>query len=113
MLSPLLAARPESRGDSVEVSTSLRVQHKRCLPDHQSIVHDQSNVWLALTAPFGAVQEQPVLQEERKRSTHLSTPLYRDPHASVEERVENLLALMTLDEKLAQLGLRSIYAFRD
>jgi len=33
----------------------------------------------------------------------LSTPLYRDPHASVEERVENLLALMTLDEKLAQL----------
>jgi len=49
------------------------------------------------------VQEQPIL-EERKRSTHLSTPLYRDPHASVEERVENLLALMTLDEKLAQLG---------
>src|SRR5207248_11617040 len=38
------------------------------------------------------------------RSTHMSTPLYRDPNASVEERVENLLALMTLDEKLAQLG---------
>src|SRR6266487_6455617 len=38
------------------------------------------------------------------RSTNLSTPLYRDPNASVEERVENLLALMTLDEKLAQLG---------
>src|ERR1700693_2708618 len=34
----------------------------------------------------------------------MSTLLYRDPHASVEERVENLLALMTLDEKLAQLG---------
>ncbi len=34
----------------------------------------------------------------------MSTPLYRDPHASVEERVENLLALMTLDEKLAQLS---------
>ena len=34
----------------------------------------------------------------------MSTPLYRDPHAPVEERVENLLALMTLDEKLAQLG---------
>ena len=34
----------------------------------------------------------------------MSTPLYRDPNASVEERVENLLALMTLDEKLAQLG---------
>ncbi len=31
-------------------------------------------------------------------------PLYRDPHASLEDRVENLLALMTLDEKLAQLG---------
>ena len=34
----------------------------------------------------------------------MSTPLYRDPNASLEERVENLLALMTLDEKLAQLG---------
>ncbi len=34
----------------------------------------------------------------------MSTQLYRDPHASVEERVENLLALMTLDEKLAQLA---------
>ena len=32
----------------------------------------------------------------------MSTPLYRDPDASVEERVEDLLALMTLDEKLAQ-----------
>ncbi|HLJ36728.1 MAG TPA: glycoside hydrolase family 3 N-terminal domain-containing protein [Ktedonobacteraceae bacterium] len=29
---------------------------------------------------------------------------YRDPNASIEERVENLLAQMTLDEKLAQLG---------
>src|SRR5438309_12093890 len=38
------------------------------------------------------------------RSTHLSTPLYRDPNASIKERVENLLSLMTLDEKLAQLG---------
>src|SRR3989442_479570 len=37
-------------------------------------------------------------------STHLSTSLYRDPNASIEERVENLLALMTLDEKLAQLS---------
>jgi len=33
----------------------------------------------------------------------MSTPLYRDPNASVDDRVENLLALMTLDEKLAQL----------
>jgi beta-glucosidase len=29
---------------------------------------------------------------------------YRNPNASIEERVENLLALMSLDEKLAQLG---------
>ncbi len=34
----------------------------------------------------------------------MSTPLYRDANAPIEERVENLLALMTLDEKLAQLG---------
>ena len=33
----------------------------------------------------------------------MSSSLYRDPNASVEDRVENLLALMTLDEKLAQL----------
>src|SRR5438034_398513 len=39
------------------------------------------------------------------RGVHiLSTPLYHDPNASVEDRVENLLALMTLDEKLAQLS---------
>jgi beta-glucosidase len=29
---------------------------------------------------------------------------YRDPQAPIDERVERLLALMTLDEKLAQLG---------
>jgi beta-glucosidase-like glycosyl hydrolase len=34
----------------------------------------------------------------------LSTALYRDPNASVEERVEDLLTLMALDEKLAQLS---------
>ena len=34
----------------------------------------------------------------------MTTSLYRDPNASVEDRVENLLALMTLDEKLAQLS---------
>lgn len=34
----------------------------------------------------------------------MSTPSYRDPHASLEERVEHLLSLMTFEEKLAQLG---------
>src|SRR5205823_2771761 len=34
----------------------------------------------------------------------MSTSLYRDPNASIEERVDDLLTLMTLDEKLAQLG---------
>lgn len=34
----------------------------------------------------------------------MSMPSYRDPQASIEERVEHLLSLMTLDEKLAQLG---------
>jgi beta-glucosidase len=34
----------------------------------------------------------------------LSTLTYRDPQAPIDERVEHLLAMMTLDEKLAQLG---------
>lgn len=34
----------------------------------------------------------------------MSTLSYRDPHASIEERVEDLLARMNQDEKLAQLG---------
>ena len=38
------------------------------------------------------------------RSTDLSTPSYRDRNAPIEERVEHLLGLMTLDEKVAQLG---------
>jgi len=38
------------------------------------------------------------------RSIRLSTLSYRNPSVSIEERVENLLSLMTLDEKLAQLG---------
>src|SRR5579885_1823750 len=38
------------------------------------------------------------------RSNRLSTLSYRESGTSIEERVENLLSLMTLDEKLAQLG---------
>jgi beta-glucosidase-like glycosyl hydrolase len=34
----------------------------------------------------------------------MSASLYRDPNASVDDRVEHLLSIMTLDEKLAQLG---------
>ncbi len=34
----------------------------------------------------------------------IAQPRYRDPARSLEERVEDLLAEMTLDEKLAQLG---------
>lgn len=34
----------------------------------------------------------------------MSTLSYRDPDMSIEQRVENLLSLMTLDEKLAQLN---------
>ncbi len=34
----------------------------------------------------------------------MSRLLYRDPNASIEDRVEHLLTLMTLDEKLAQLA---------
>src|SRR5690242_7048713 len=33
-----------------------------------------------------------------------TTSLYRDPQAPIEQRVEDLLSQMTLDEKLAQLG---------
>ncbi len=41
---------------------------------------------------------------ESEGSYALSTMFYRDPRASIEERVENLLSLMTLDEKVAQLS---------
>lgn len=34
----------------------------------------------------------------------MTTPSYRDPNTPIEDRVEDLLALMTMDEKLAQLG---------
>ncbi|HEY0754782.1 MAG TPA: glycoside hydrolase family 3 N-terminal domain-containing protein [Ktedonobacteraceae bacterium] len=34
----------------------------------------------------------------------VTTASYRDPQTSIEDRVESLLALMSLDEKLAQLG---------
>jgi beta-glucosidase len=42
-----------------------------------------------------------------------STPLYRDPARSVHERVQDLLARMTLDEKLAQLGSAWVYELLD
>lgn len=38
---------------------------------------------------------------------------YQDPSLSIEERVEDLLGQMTLDEKLAQLGCAWINAFMD
>src|SRR5437588_3252413 len=62
------------------------------------------NKELSPTCRSKALVSLPRWKEKIARSTHLSTPLYRDPHAPVEERVENLLALMTLDEKLAQLS---------
>src|SRR3954468_1612582 len=40
-------------------------------------------------------------------------PPYRDPSRSVAERVEDLLARMTLQEKLAQLGSRWIFELAD
>jgi beta-glucosidase len=46
---------------------------------------------LLCTAPFGASSAQP----DRR--------LYKDPHQAVDRRVEDLLARMTLDEKVAQL----------
>jgi hypothetical protein len=42
--------------------------------------------------------------QNNNKGTTMSSLLYRDPNASIEERVEHLLTLMTLDEKLAQLG---------
>jgi beta-glucosidase len=37
------------------------------------------------------------------RSEQLQLPVYKDPHQPVEKRVDDLLARMTLDEKVAQL----------
>ena len=47
----------------------------------------------ALTLPFCAIHSA---ARERK-------PLYKNPKATVEERVEDLLSRMTLDEKVCQL----------
>src|SRR5262245_44722642 len=40
----------------------------------------------------------------QERNSTMSTPLYRAPDAAIGDRVESLLAEMTLDEKIAQLG---------
>ena len=40
-------------------------------------------------------------------------PLYRDPTVPVDERVADLLARMTLDEKVAQLGSRWVFELAD
>src|SRR6185437_7649046 len=36
----------------------------------------------------------------------MSVPRYRDPHAALDERIDDVLARMTLDEKIAQLACR-------
>ena len=40
-------------------------------------------------------------------------PRYRDPERSVEDRVGDLLARMTLEEKVAQLGSRWVFELAD
>jgi beta-glucosidase len=40
-------------------------------------------------------------------------PRYRDPESSIEERVGDLLARMTLEEKVAQLGSRWVFELAD
>ena len=37
--------------------------------------------------------------------------VYKDPRAPVEKRVDDLLRRMTLEEKIAQMGIRSSTAF--
>lgn len=36
-------------------------------------------------------------------ATSKSTPLYKDPKASVDDRVKDLLGRMTIEDKMAQL----------
>ncbi len=43
-------------------------------------------------------------QSDLSQPASVSNATYRNPNASIEARVESLLSLMTLDEKLAQLG---------
>ncbi len=41
------------------------------------------------------------------------TKLYKDPAYSIDERVQDLMARMTLDEKIAQLGSHWVYELQD
>ncbi|EEB95469.1 hypothetical protein MPER_05559, partial [Moniliophthora perniciosa FA553] len=41
--------------------------------------------------------------EARQTNTDGSLPTYKNPQAAIEDRVEDLLARMTLEEKVAQL----------
>ena len=43
----------------------------------------------------------------------VDTPRFRDPSLSAEERARDLLARMTIDEKLAQLGALWSFVFVD
>lgn len=39
----------------------------------------------------------------RGQNKDRSTPLYKDPNASIEDRINDLLPRMTLEEKVSQL----------
>ena len=70
--------------------------------------------WLSLLAASVSVQGLPEPGSPEADTLHFhlharasnkngSTPTYKDPNASIEDRVNDLLPRMTLDEKVAQM----------
>jgi beta-glucosidase len=53
--------------------------------------------------PFGVRGDLHFSIEARQTNKNGSLPLYKDPQASIEARVDDLLPRMTLEEKVSQL----------
>ena len=52
---------------------------------------------------FASTEKFPTRLISRAENSDGSLPIYKNPHASIEARVEDLLPRMTVEEKVAQM----------